>query len=82
MRKSLLHLLVFLSAITSNVFAEVYYSRQNGPWALNTTWSNDRTLQHTGAAAAATPTAGDTVYIGAGHAVDFNPNAGAGNATT
>lgn len=45
-----------------------FYSRQNGNWSVNSTWS---TVSHTGAAATKNPTntANSTVIVGAGHIV-------------
>lgn len=56
----------------------VYYSRASANWSLNTTWSTDNTLRHTGAAAASAPCATCPVVIGDGaannHVVVNNAN--------
>ncbi len=63
--------------VGQNPFAAptVYYSRANNRWNLNTTWSTDPILKHTGAGAAGTPTLNDVVVIGNGNTVNLTANA-------
>jgi len=66
-----LTLLVALLGV-STASAATYYSRATGNWNSTTTWS---TTSYTGAAATATPVAGDTVNIGGGFTVTVTVNA-------
>jgi len=49
----------------------VFYSRANAQWNLNTTWSTDPVLKHTGAVAATSPGAKDIVVIGNNNTVNL-----------
>ncbi len=49
----------------------VFYSRANARWNLNTTWSTDPVLKHTGAAAASFPGATDIVVIGNNNTINL-----------
>ena len=49
----------------------VFYSRASAQWNLNTTWSTDPVLKHTGAAAATFPGATDVVVIGNNNTVNL-----------
>lgn len=49
----------------------VFYSRANSRWNLNTTWSNDPVLKHTGAASGTFPGTNDVVVIGNGNTVNL-----------
>ncbi|MEM6840947.1 MAG: hypothetical protein AAF632_01870 [Bacteroidota bacterium] len=61
---------------------DVYYSRQNGSWNNPDTWSFNGS--HSGLPNGTTPgsTSGNIVIISAGHVVDYNAFAGAGNSAT
>jgi hypothetical protein len=53
----------------------VFYSRANGFWDVNSTWSTDPILKHTGAAAASYPKVNDVAIIGNGNTVTLQANA-------
>ena len=52
-----------------------YYSRASSQWNLNTTWSTDPVLKHTGAAAAGFPGVNDIAIVGNGNTVNLTANA-------
>jgi hypothetical protein len=57
-------------ALTGTLLAQTtYYSRQTGVWSALTTWSTE---SHSGAPAAALPTANDDVIVNAGHVITLD----------
>ena len=54
---------------------KVYYSRANSNWNVNSTWSTDQVLKHTGVAATSFPGLNDIVIIGNGNTVSLAANA-------
>ncbi len=68
--------LIFLNFFSLK--AATYYSRQNGNWNANATWS---TVACGGAAAAGFPGAADNVIICAGHTVNVNVNSSCASLT-
>ena len=52
-----------------------YYSRASSAWNLNTTWSTDPVLRHTGAPAAGFPGINDIAIVGNGNTVNLTANA-------
>jgi hypothetical protein len=70
--KTILMALIFLAS-ASVVQAVTYYSRANGAWSTNSTWS---TVGYTSTTNASTfPKAGDIAYIGGGFTVSVTANA-------
>ena len=69
----------FCAFFVQSADAVTYYSRQNGNWTNNNTWSS---ASCGGVSAGATPTAADDVQICAGHTVTMNGNPGAANSLT
>lgn len=59
---------------TENAFGTltVYYSRQNGAWNVNATWSTDKVNKHAGAAATSNPTSCPTCPVVIGDGATFN----------
>jgi hypothetical protein len=76
--KSAIRIALFLLMtllLNESAFATDYYSRANGNWTLNTTWS----LTRTGGAATSFPVPGDNVFIQSGHTVTVNSNSAVTN---
>lgn len=69
--KTILIALIFIAS-ASGIQAATYYSRANGAWATNATWS---TTGYGGVAAANFPKAGDIANIGGGFSVTVGANA-------